>query len=195
MNRLPKLLILAGLLAPATTAYGTATADHPILPASRISFDGTSTVRSFTCKAGKVDGTVDAAPGQSPALVLKGQKAVQDVTLTIPVAALACGNGTMDGHMKKALKADASPNIRFKLGSYDLSGTTAKLNGTLSIAGQERPITLSGSLSEDANGQVRFKGSKQIRMTEWGVKPPTLMMGTMKVGDAVTVNFDMVVGA
>jgi hypothetical protein len=38
---------------------------------------------------------------------------------------------------------------------------------------------------------IRFKGSKQFKMTEYGVKPPTLMLGTMKVGDPVTVSFDL----
>jgi hypothetical protein len=28
-------------------------------------------------------------------------------------------------------------------------------------------------------------------MTEWGLKPPTLMLGTMKVGDRVKVGFDL----
>ncbi len=31
-----------------------------------------------------------------------------------------------------------------------------------------------------------------LRMTEYGVKPPSLMLGTLKVADAVTVHFDVV---
>jgi len=42
------------------------------------------------------------------------------------------------------------------------------------------------------NGTIRFKGSKQFKMTEYGVKPPSLMLGTMKVGDLITVSFDLV---
>jgi hypothetical protein len=30
-----------------------------------------------------------------------------------------------------------------------------------------------------------------MAMTQWGVQPPRLMMGTLKVGDTVTVNFDL----
>jgi hypothetical protein len=29
-------------------------------------------------------------------------------------------------------------------------------------------------------------------MTEWGVRPPTLMLGTMRVNPAVTIGFDVV---
>ena len=42
------------------------------------------------------------------------------------------------------------------------------------------------------NGQLRVCGSKRLVMTEWGVRPPTLMLGTMKVNPSVTVGFDVV---
>ena len=194
MKTLPQFLILARLLAPAVaSAQSAVTTTLPVRAESRVWFDGTSTARSFSCKAGKLNGTVEIAAGQAATGLTVGQKAIKDVALTLPVASLGCGNGTMDDHMRKALKADANPTIKFTLSSYDLSGTTAKLNGKLSIAGQEKPITLNGTLSQDESGQMRLKGSKQINMTEWGVKPPSLMMGAMKVGEAVTVNYDMVV--
>jgi hypothetical protein len=41
---------------------------------------------------------------------------------------------------------------------------------------------------------LRVKGSKQLRMTEYGVKPPSLMLGAMKVGDQVTVGYDIILG-
>jgi hypothetical protein len=42
------------------------------------------------------------------------------------------------------------------------------------------------------NGTVTLKGTKLLKMTDYGVKPPSLMFGTMKVADAVTVSFDLV---
>jgi hypothetical protein len=42
------------------------------------------------------------------------------------------------------------------------------------------------------NGGLRVKGSKEFLMSEFGVKPPSLMLGTMKVRDKVKVNFDVV---
>jgi hypothetical protein len=36
------------------------------------------------------------------------------------------------------------------------------------------------------------KGVYDLRMTEWGLKAPSLMMGTMKVNELVKVNFDLV---
>ena len=195
MNKgMRSIIILAGLMAPAAAvAQSAANTSLPVRAESRVWFDGTSTAKSFSCKATKLTGTVEVAAGQAAAATLTGQKSVKDVDLTIPVASLACGNGTMDDHMRKALKADANANIKFTLNSYELNGTSAKLNGKLSIAGKENPITLNGTVSQDASGQLRLKGSKQLNMTEFGVKPPSLMMGAMKVGEAVTVHYDMVV--
>ena len=166
MNKgMRSIIILAGLMAPAAAvAQSAANTSLPVRAESRVWFDGTSTAKSFTCKANKLSGTVEVAAGQAAAATLTGQKSVKDVDLTIPVASLACGNGTI-----------------------------AKLNGKLSIAGKENPIALNGTVSQDASGQLRLKGSKQLNMTEFGVKPPSLMMGAMKVGEAVTVHYDMVV--
>jgi hypothetical protein len=43
----------------------------------------------------------------------------------------------------------------------------------------------------NADGALRVTGRYPMPMTQWGVQPPRLMMGTMKVGDTVTVNFDL----
>ncbi len=106
------------------------------------------------------------------------------------VAGLECGNGTMNGHLRKALRSETSPRISYRISSYDVTPAGArrvKLNGTLEIAGTEKPVSIDATASNEA-GRLRVKGSKQIRMTDFGVPPPTLMMGTMKVHDPVTVS-------
>jgi polyisoprenoid-binding protein YceI len=152
---------------------------------SRLWLEGTSTVRSFKCSAGNIAMTVVAETEQSPAEMVKS------ASLTVPVAQLECGNKTMNEHMRKALKAEANPQITWKMTSYEVQGTSVVINGKLTIAGKENAIELKGTGSAD-NGTIRFKGSKQFKMTEYGVKPPSLMLGTMKVGDPVTVSFDLV---
>jgi polyisoprenoid-binding protein YceI len=75
--------------------------------------------------------------------------------------------------------------------SYDVQGANVVIAGKLTIAGKENTIEIRGTGSAD-NGVVRFKGSKVFNMTDFGVKPPSLMLGTMKVRDPVTVSFDLV---
>jgi len=151
---------------------------------SRLWLEGTSTVRSFKCSATRLDMSVLAEPEESPST------AVKTASLTVPVAQLDCGNKTMNEHMRKALKAEANPQISWKMTSYEVQGSNVVINGKLTIAGKENAIELRGTGTAE-NGTIRFKGSKQFKMTEYGVKPPSLMLGTMKVGDAVTVSFDL----
>jgi len=192
MKALVKSFLAAGALAGLVVATGTAQMALPrnlnLAKGSQVWLEGTSTVRSYKCTAQKVDVAVMAEPDAAPAEI------VQSAALTIPVASLECGNGTMNEHMKKALKASNNPTIAWKMTSYNVEGTNVVINGKLTIAGKENAIELRGT-GTAANGTVRFKGSKKFNMSEFGVKPPTLMLGTMKVGDPVTVSFDLILNS
>lgn len=159
---------------------------------SRVWFDGKSTVRDWSCKATQIDAVIDADAG-AVAGVLKGQKAVKTVTLTFPAAKLDCANGTMNGHMMKALNGATNPNITFVLSGYELSTAAAvkgTLNGALTINGVTKPISMPAEFAA-AGGALHVTGKYALTMTEWQVVPPRLMMGAMKVDPVITVNFDL----
>jgi polyisoprenoid-binding protein YceI len=188
MKPMIRNLITAGaLIATAATAAAQMALPRNLTLSkeSRLWLEGTSTVRSFKCSATKLDMSVSAEPTEAPATMVKS------ASLTVPVAQLECGNKTMNEHMRKALKAEANPQITWTMTSYEVQGANVVISGKLTIAGKENAIELRGTGSTD-NGTIRFKGSKQFKMTEYGVKPPSLMLGTMKVGDPVTVSFDLV---
>ena len=151
---------------------------------SKIWVDGTSNVKAFSCSATKIDATVDAQPTAAPAT------AVKSASLVIPVNALDCRNATMNEHMKKALKMGGNPQIKWRMTSYAVEGTSVVIKGFLTIAGKENPIELQGTGSAE-NGVLRVKGTEQFKMSEYGVKPPTMMFGTMRVNDLVKVGFDI----
>jgi len=190
MNRILKTTISAAAIAGFTAITGFAYLNPPrdlsLSKESKLWIEGTSTVRSFKCTAGNLDADVSAKSAAAPAAEL-----VNSASLSVPVASLDCKNSTMNDHMRKALKAKDNPQIAWKMTSYTVDGTAVVLSGKLTIAGKENPIELRGTGTVD-NGIVRFKGSKQFKMTEFGVKPPSLMLGTMKVRDPVTVSFDLV---
>lgn len=187
MRALVKSIITAGTVAGffAVSAFTAAPRNLNLGKESRLWFDGTSTVRSFKCSATKVDVAAMGEPTAAPAEIVKS------ASLVVPVQQIDCGNKTMNEHMRKALKADQFQQISWSLTSYEVQGSTVTLLGKLTIAGKQNVIELKGTGSAD-NGVIRFKGSKQFKMTEYGVKPPSLMLGTMKVGDPITVSFDLV---
>lgn len=159
---------------------------------SRLWFAGTSTVRDWDCKAPRIDATIDAA-ANAPVAVLNGEKAVRTVQLTFPVAQLDCENRTMNGHMMKALNSETHQQIVFALTGYELTKATAvngTLTGTLALNGQTRPISFLVTLA-NADGALRVTGRYDLKMTDWGVVPPRLMMGTLRVGETIVVHFDL----
>lgn len=151
---------------------------------SKVWVDGTSNVKSFSCSATKLTADVNATPNTNPAT------AVKSATLEINVNGLDCKNSTMNEHMRKALKATNNPLIKWRMTSYKVEGTSVVMQGFLTIAGKENAIELKG-IGTAENGILRVKGSKQFKMSEYGVKPPTMMFGTMRVNDPVIVGFDI----
>jgi len=193
--RKPSTTLLAAIigLVPSGTAWTHASDPLLLEPQSRLWIDGKSTVRKFSCKAGAFDVAVDAAP-DAVAAVLAGQKAIRTVAVTVPAAKMECGNGTMNEHMLKALKAKDVPTIEFKLAAYDVAkggpGVQGTLNGTLTLGGVTKTVAIPAQAADEA-GRLHVTGTYTLDMREYGLKPPSLMMGTMKVDPAIAVSFDL----
>jgi polyisoprenoid-binding protein YceI len=175
----------AGLAATSASAQMALPGKLILSSASKVWFDGTSNVRSFSCTAKKLDLDFNSDDDAMPAKIVKA------ASLAIAVDQIDCKNGKMNEHMREALKAEKNPTIFWKLSSYRVDGSNVVMAGTLTIAGRENPIELRGTGGLN-NGTITLKGTKVLKMTEFGVKPPSLMFGTMKVADPVTVSFDLV---
>lgn len=103
------------------------------------------------------------------------------------------GGSTMDNNTYKALKSDAHPNIVFALKTplksvqSSASSITAIIN--LSIAGVTKAIEMTVTSTSDDQKSITFEGSKNIKMTDYGVEPPKALMGMLKTGDEITIHF------
>ena len=189
--------LLMVLLSPAAIAQPALIDSMTLQPTSQLWVEGTSTVRGFKCTATEVNATVESTSAQAATAVLAGQKAVGKVEFTVPAARLDCANGTMNEHMLKALKAKEHPRIEFRLSSYDLvpagdGAVTVKLNGRLNLGGVEKPVVMQAKATAGANGTLLVSGSQEVKLSDHGLKAPSLMMGTMKVGDVVKVRYELV---
>ena len=184
------------LLLPALAAAPRRDAVLDLQPESRLWVTGTSTVRAFQCQAGAFDAKIESSGADAVAAVLAGEKAVSTVEVTVPAEKLDCRNGTMNEHMRKALKVKEFPTVVFRAASYDLARTSESvsvtLTGTLTLGGVEKPITVNAQAKPGPDGTLAVSGTREVRMTEFGLKPPTLMLGTMKVDEKITVGFEVV---
>jgi hypothetical protein len=193
-NRTVGLLLM---LSPTLAAFAALKPVLKLQPESRLWVEGTSNVRPFTCEAKELDVQVEADQGPVAQRVIAGEKAVKTVVVAVPSKSLDCDNNNkkMNEHMLKAIKAEESPSIEFRLQSYELAregeGAGATLQGTLKLGGVEKPVTIAVVTKTAADGVLQVTGAYELRMTEYGLKPPKLMMGAFKVNDPVKVNFDL----
>lgn len=187
-------LLLA--LAPAAVAFRAATTTMTLEPSSRIWVQGTSTVRAFTCEAPQFDATINVAAAGAAEQLLRGERAVQTATLRVNAQRLDCRNGTMNAHMARALKSAEYPTIDFVLGTYEpnrtADGIAGTVSGQLTLGGVTRPITV-GATARPQGDALKLTGVHDLNMTEYGLKAPSLMMGTMRVNPVVKVNFDLLI--
>src|SRR6185436_17398536 len=164
---------------------------------SKLWVEGGSNLHAWSCKAGGVDATIDAdATIARPGTPLVS-KLVQGVQITISVGAIKCGEDRMDKNLYKALKSDVAPTIRYRLTTIEAAGASdsvgAKAVGKLTIAGVEKDITMSIVATRLANGSLKATGSVPLLMTDFGIKPPTAILGTLRTKNEVTVKFELIV--
>jgi polyisoprenoid-binding protein YceI len=159
-----------------------------VAPESKIWVSGNSSVKSFRCASPAQDAALLSPETENADLA----KLVAAADVKVSIEKLDCGTGTMNEHMRKALNMKSFPTITFKLSSYQITSGTIDVKGLLTINGQEHAVELAGKVSEEG-GVIRTAATKDIDMTQWGVKPPSLMLGTMKVKPVVTIGYDLVV--
>jgi polyisoprenoid-binding protein YceI len=169
-------------------------------PGSEVTIQGTSSLHDFHCKTDKINAYVDVDPGYTKDLT-KVARPIASVKVNIVVKSLSCGNGQMDRNMYGTLKADENQLIKYVLSGYDiLDGTAspssfaAKTTGTLTIAGETKTIAMKISAERLSDGKAVAQGEQTLRMSDFGIKPPSFMFGRLKVGDEIKVKFNLKAG-
>ena len=192
-----KLILTFGLLAASFTASA-AVVTMTSSPASRVRLEGDSTIHPFWSEASSFTAvlTLDA-PGTAAAAVSAAVSEGKPATLrvTIPVANLKSEHSGLDKNLRKALMADKHPDIVYTLDRYQiLSGKDAlrlETWGTLTIAGKTQPEVLKASATIVSDRFV-IDGEQSLLMTDFGVKPPTMMLGAVKTADKIVVKYHLV---
>ena len=120
---------------------------------------------------------------------------LEDVVVKIPVKAIRSTKGKMmDNKTWEAFNYEKHPYITFLLTGSKINAAKNIVNatGTLTMTGVTKTIELSFIYKILTGGELQITGSKQLLMTDYKMEPPTAMMGTIKVGDQVEVDFQFV---
>ena len=182
ITNLVLLLLVTGLLQSATAQSG---GRYTFTSETQLFIDGTSSLHDWTCEVPKSTGSFTTGDG-APFSIAAGN-------VSVLVDEIECGKGTMNSKLRDALKINNAKTVAFQLGSATVTGQTGNkfalsLKGNLTIAGTSKPVTLSATGTQQ-NGLIRFEGKHALKQTDYGVDPPTALLGRLKTGDEVTVRF------
>jgi polyisoprenoid-binding protein YceI len=150
-------------------------------------------------KAGH-DLTIEATRWHGEALVDVADPNSSRVTVEVEVGSLEVREGTggvkpftasdraeVEKTMRtKILHSDRHPTIGFRSTHVEGRPEEFRIEGDLTIIGVTRPVTIKGALSDG-----RARGSAVVVQSEWGIKPYSAFLGTLKVQDEVEVLFDV----
>jgi polyisoprenoid-binding protein YceI len=174
----------------AVTAGAVTTAQAPRAPlaidSARVTA-ATTTVRVTRVRVGTA-----VQPGAFWDAVVK-PGALEAFEIAIPAASLASEKDGLDKNMHKALKVQEHADITFRLLRLErgASPNVLKSVGVLRIAGVEREVTFDVK-TERREALLVVRGELPLVMTDYGIKPPTAMLGMLKTDPKVTVAFETV---
>ncbi len=157
-----------------------------VLKSSTVTIHGETNVNhDYTTKATKVSGKMTVV-GNSP----------KSLEVEIPVRSILSGERLMDKKTHETFNESKNPTIRFsmtKLNSLQVNGDdlAVAVTGDLSMAGATKEVTLTAKGKEFSPGVYTFEGSLPLKMTDYNMKPPTAMLGTMKTKDPILVKYQV----
>jgi len=166
-----------------------------VLPASKLTIDGKTNVNSFTCAIAKYSGT--------DTLVLhEGGRNVRPVfvkgSVGLDASTFDCGMAIMTSDFRKTVKSDVYPAIIIDFISFERTpsykGVKENFKGILkiSLAGVTKLFEVDCFIETKPNGLIHLQGGRHFTFADFGLKPPSRMLGTVKVKEDLNVNFHLV---
>jgi len=200
------LLLLLVSLCPASRGAEYTVRYEPVPGESQVQLLGTSNLHDWTIKGTMIEGYVDVNETcrlNPKVQELSGLPQAMSSVKThaeIPIPSLKSGHSGMDKNTYKALKSDQYPRIAYTLEQISLRTqpqppqmtATFDTAGRLSVAGATRTIPMTVTAEPLDDTQFRVSGEIAIKMTDFGIRPPTALFGTLKTGDALTIQFTWV---
>lgn len=194
-------LLVAGVALAASPGGGEMPVAVRLGAGSELWLEGKSTIHDFESRSHEVTIVLTRDPAANPASnpssleALIRSSGVRGMQVEVPVRSLRSDKSGLDKNLWKNLRAEQHPTIRFHLAKYDVapagpSPDTLRIRaeGTLEVAGATRPDTLDARAWRTAQG-VWIEGDEPLLMSDFGIHPPSMMLGTLRVKDRIVVRY------
>ncbi|MBK7807206.1 MAG: YceI family protein [Saprospiraceae bacterium] len=161
---------------------------------SSLKVDGKTNINSFNCVVpsyGKMDTLICYRPSSinEPCRV--------ESKLIIEIENFDCHHKIMTKDLQKTLKAHTYPSMIIDIKSFSriLSSVTHSSSITgkadITLAGVVKNYTINFSYRQIGSDNVELIGTRAILFSDFGLKPPSKLGGTIKVKDQLDVEFKL----
>ncbi|WP_239452944.1 YceI family protein [Flavobacterium tistrianum] len=182
-NTLKLFTIVTAFLGISTLA--TAQKSYALDSKSTFSVAGTSTLHDWEMKSASGTGTASLN-------IANGKLTdIEALTVTLLAESVKSEKKSMDKVAYETLKTDKNKQIKYVLKSAEkVNETTWELTGTYTIAGVSKVYKTSVKTTVTKDG-LNLQGTNKITFTDFGMKSPTAMLGTIKTGQDLTIKFNL----
>jgi polyisoprenoid-binding protein YceI len=194
--------LVAALFCAAALSVSAEAVRYQAAPGSKIKLEGTSTVHDWTVESGTIGGFIEFESNVplDPSLAKTEVSVTPKVQVIVPVSSLKSGKTLMDDIMHDNLKMQENPRIKYVLKEMKPKEHKAgepfqfDTKGDLTVAGVTKPIEMVVTLAPMEGNKLKATGSKEVKMTDFGMKPPapSIGLGLIKTADEVKVTFEWI---
>lgn len=161
---------------------------------SKLSINGTSNVSDFRCQS---EHELQQDSLQFDYHFEDETINVDGVSLSLEIDQFDCGKRGINRDFRSTLKYKEYPFINITLNELvledesDIVPTDARV--TINIAGNERDYIVPLTAFSSSENRIIVGGTKTLRMSDFGLSPPSPLFGLVQVSDELDITFDLVI--
>lgn len=145
---------------------------------------GTSTLHDWDMISNQVKG--------SAKISIEGGKvqSIQSAHFSMDAESIKSGRRQMDTNAYRAMSTNKHKQVVFRMSEARQQGDKWLISGTFNLAGSSKPVTFESDIKvSEAN--LTLLSTTSFKLTDFGIEPPTAVLGTIKTGDEVSLTIEM----
>lgn len=124
-------------------------------------------------------------------------ESVESVTFRLAANTLKSDKSGLDKRAYDALDVKRHPEIIFSTngsGNLQKSGEKFQVNSTgeLTVAGVTRQVNVNAVCINGDDERLVCSGTTRLKMSDFQIDPPVMMLGALRTGDEVTIKYNIV---
>jgi hypothetical protein len=188
------MILLAVTMMAARTESPTLVHRLIVQPSSTLNIAGTTNVNSYKCSISKY-------VGRDTLVLHEGGRNVRPVfvrgAVALDASSFDCGMSMMTSDFQKAINAKVYPAIIIDFISFErmpaYTAAQEQFKGILkiSLGGTTKLFEVNCAIHASPSGTISLVGSRDFTFADFGLTPPTRMLGAVKVNESLKVSFDL----